>query len=109
MDTNTYGQPARKLLVAITDDGPLFSAAAVSLLTGVPEAEVAAEIADQSISTLEALPLAWTQAARRRASEAAAVTGTRDAATAMRFWAAQDHNVELIVETDGLYMPAELS
>lgn len=107
MNDNVFGRAERKLLVQVTDDGPLFTAAAMALFTGAPEAEIAAEIAGQGIASMDALPEEWVKAGRRRASEAAAVTGTRDGLTALRYWAAQEHNVELFADGLGLYTPSE--
>lgn len=93
------------LLVKVTADGPLVSPEAVSLLTGVSADAIRAEMA-AGVTRVEALPLAWVQAARRRGAEARAVTGTADGLTGFRYWAAKEFNVELIIEDDGLYMPA---
>lgn len=90
------------LLVKVTADGPLYSPEAISLLTGIAAEAVRAE----RVTTIDELPVEWLKAGRRRAAEARAVTGTADGLTGLRYWAAQEFNVELQMRDDGLYMPA---
>lgn len=90
----------RVLLARITPNGPLFSPEAISLLTGVSAADIRAE----GVDSIEALPMAWVKAGRRRSAEARAVTGTADALTGLRYWAAKEFNRELTMEDTALYM-----
>ncbi|GAB7069786.1 hypothetical protein H7J06_15620 [Mycobacterium hodleri] len=93
----------RHLLLALTDGGrPIIYPEAIALLLGVSAAEVRA----QDVSSLEAVPLKWAQAGRRRVAEARAATGTADFLTALRFLAAYEYNVELASDADGwLWLP----
>ena len=92
----------RVLLARITDEGPSWSPEAVSLMTGASPDEIRAA----GVSSIEALPVEWLKAGRRRSAEARAVTGTNDALTALRYWAAKEFNRELIMEDAALYMEA---
>lgn len=92
----------RVLLAQITEEGPSWSPEAVSLFVGVPADEIRAA----GVSSIEALPVEWLKAGRRRSAEARAVTGTNDALTGLRYWAAKEFNRELIMEDTALYLEA---
>ncbi|OBK82135.1 hypothetical protein A5649_09780 [Mycolicibacter heraklionensis] len=82
------------------DGDPMLSAAALSLLFGVDEELVNAHSKRSTVNNRTPMPTAWIRAGRRRTSEAAAATGSRDLLDVLAYWARRDRGAE-IVFTDG--------
>lgn len=74
---------------------PMLDTATMSLMFGIDPAEITATLTDGT-----PVPGDWLRQGRRRTSEAAAHTGSREFTDVMRYWARRDHNAELVVMTE---------
>ncbi|MEB3034777.1 hypothetical protein [[Mycobacterium] nativiensis] len=79
---------------------PMMSTDAMALLFGVPAETVAshlgAALADTTGLTAVAMPPEWLRAGRRRTSEAAAATGSRELFAILAYWARRDLGAEVV-------------
>ncbi|ORB75943.1 hypothetical protein BST44_02740 [Mycobacterium scrofulaceum] len=73
-------------------DDVFLSADAMSLLLGVPAANI--RQLDQ-----EPLPEVWVKAGQRRRKEAVAHTGSNEIIEGLRYWAAHDHDAVLEIDS----------
>lgn len=82
------------VLIRNIDGEPMLSADALSLLFGV----TAEAITAHSTHPATSFPRAWIKAGRRRTSEAAAATGSRDLLDVLAYWAKRDRDMVITVE-----------
>lgn len=97
----THDSGDEVLIAAVTPHGPLWSAWGLHLLTG----ESVDALRALGVRRIEDLPADVLRAGRRRSSESAARTLTRDGLAALRYWAAEMYSVELTVRGNSLWMP----
>ena len=70
---------------------PMMSADAMALLFGIDAKTIRYQLALSGV-----VPPEWLRAGRRRASEAAAATGSRDVFDVLRYWARRDLGAEIV-------------
>ncbi|EUA37190.1 hypothetical protein I549_5907 [Mycobacterium avium subsp. avium 2285 (R)] len=87
-------------LLRVTDGEPLLTATAMSLLLGVPVADLHDARRDDTKGTMY-VPHEWIRKGRRRTKEATAHAGDDDLLSGLTYWAHQDHGaaIEIGVES----------
>lgn len=91
-------------LLRVTDGEPLLTAKAMSLLLGVPVADLHGARRDHT-NNIMYLPNEWVKNGKRRTNEAMAHTGDTDLISGLTYWAYQDHGASIEIEADGtVYM-----
>jgi hypothetical protein len=97
--TNNCSTPIE--LLRNVDGEPMLSPDALSLMFGIDveviEAHAKRTMADGHIK----VPYEWIQAGRRRASEAATATGSRDMLDSLCYWAERDRGAQIVRRPDG--------
>lgn len=85
----------REVIIKTFHGDPMASPDVMSLLFGIAPEQITAQLQDHL-----SIPAAWIQAGRRRASEAAAHTGSRELVDFLRYWGARE-GVTIMVEVAG--------
>lgn len=87
-------------LLRVTDGEPLLTATAMSLLLGVPVADLHNARRDDTKGTMY-LPNEWMKNGKRRTREAMAHTGDTDLISGLTYWAHQDHGASVEIDPAG--------
>lgn len=100
MTTNTDND-GRVELARMLNDEPMLSATALSLLLGIPVADLERVRTDHGTCTMY-VPEIWVKGGRRRTREAQANTGCDDMISGLAYWAAKDHDAVLEIDDHGV-------
>lgn len=84
-------------LIRDVDGEPMLTMDALSLMFGVGVELITAHTRRTFAEGHVVFPAAWLRAGRRRASEAAAATGSRDVLDVLTYWARRDHGAEIVL------------
>lgn len=79
----------------------MLSPDALGLLFGIDVELIKAHAKHNTRNGHITVPAEWIKAGRRRASEAAAATGSRDMLDSLRYWAKRDHGAQITCQPDG--------
>jgi hypothetical protein len=85
-------------LTRTIDGEPMLSVDALSLLFGVDAELITAHSKRATADGRTPFPSAWLQAGRRRTSQAAAATGSRDLFDVLNYWAEHDRGMTVVFQ-----------
>jgi hypothetical protein len=90
------------LLITEVNGVEVMSCDALSLLFGVPAADITAHMKSHVIHDMTAFPERWLKAGKRRVKEASAATGTNGLLEILEYWAGRDLGAVIVpIDEDG--------